>query len=98
MNLLTELNENGTTVIMVTHSPIDAEYAHRIIHLFDGLIVAENVGSKVLSERWMDKRFSVGSSDILKSINMNRDWNDYHSEIIIKYVYLKYYQSDVWNV
>jgi putative ABC transport system ATP-binding protein len=46
MNLLTELNENGTTVIMVTHSPIDAEYAHRIIHLFDGQIVSENVNSK----------------------------------------------------
>jgi putative ABC transport system ATP-binding protein len=46
MNLLTELNENGTTVIMVTHSPIDAEYAHRVIHLFDGQIVSENVNSK----------------------------------------------------
>jgi putative ABC transport system ATP-binding protein len=46
MNLLTELNENGTTVIMVTHSPIDAEYAHRVIHLFDGQIVSENINSK----------------------------------------------------
>ncbi len=46
MNLLTELNENGTTVIMVTHSPIDAEYAHRVIHLFDGQIVSENINTK----------------------------------------------------
>ena len=46
MNLLTELNENGTTVVMVTHSPIDAEYAHRVIHLFDGQIVSENINSK----------------------------------------------------
>ncbi len=46
MNLLTELNENGTTVIMVTHSPIDAEYSHRVIHLFDGQIVSENINSK----------------------------------------------------
>ena len=46
MNLLTELNEAGTTVIMVTHSPIDAEYAHRVIHLFDGQIVSENINSK----------------------------------------------------
>ncbi|MEP1097056.1 MAG: ABC transporter ATP-binding protein [Cyclobacteriaceae bacterium] len=46
MNLLTELNESGTTVIMVTHSPIDAEYAHRVIHLFDGQIVSENINSK----------------------------------------------------
>ncbi|WP_421875672.1 ABC transporter ATP-binding protein [Marinoscillum sp.] len=46
MNLLTELNENGTTVVMVTHSPIDAEYAHRVIHLFDGQIVSENMNAK----------------------------------------------------
>lgn len=46
MNLLTELNENGTTVVMVTHSPIDAEYSHRVIHLFDGQIVSENINAK----------------------------------------------------
>ena len=46
MNLLTELNDSGTTVIMVTHSPIDAEYSHRVIHLFDGQIVSENINSK----------------------------------------------------
>ncbi|MEM1127414.1 MAG: ABC transporter ATP-binding protein, partial [Bacteroidota bacterium] len=39
MNLLTQLNEAGTTIIMVTHSPADAEYSHRIIHLFDGHVV-----------------------------------------------------------
>jgi putative ABC transport system ATP-binding protein len=42
MNLLTQLNEIGTTIIMVTHSPADAEYSHRIVHLFDGHIVTEN--------------------------------------------------------
>ena len=46
MSLLTDLNENGTTVVMVTHSPIDAEYAHRVIHLFDGQIVSENINAK----------------------------------------------------
>lgn len=46
MNLLTELNEAGTTVIMVTHSPVDAEYAHRVVHLFDGQIVSENINAK----------------------------------------------------
>lgn len=46
MTLLSDLNENGTTVVMVTHSPVDAEYAHRVIHLFDGQIVSENVNSK----------------------------------------------------
>lgn len=40
MNLLTELNNEGTTIIMVTHSQHDASYAHRIVHLFDGSVVA----------------------------------------------------------
>jgi putative ABC transport system ATP-binding protein len=43
MNLLTELNKDGTTIVMVTHSPTDAEYAHRIVQLFDGHIVTENI-------------------------------------------------------
>jgi len=43
MNLLTELNKEGTTIVMVTHSPTDAEYAHRIVQLFDGHIVTENI-------------------------------------------------------
>lgn len=46
MNLLTELNQEGTTIIMVTHSQHDASYAHRIINLFDGQIVTETCGSK----------------------------------------------------
>lgn len=40
MNLLTELNKEGTTIIMVTHSQHDSSFAHRVIHLFDGSIVA----------------------------------------------------------
>ncbi len=43
MNLLTKLNENGTTIVMVTHSPTYAEYGNRIIHLFDGHVVTENM-------------------------------------------------------
>jgi putative ABC transport system ATP-binding protein len=43
MKMLTELNENGTTILMVTHSPAYAEYGHRTIHLFDGHIVTENI-------------------------------------------------------
>ena len=39
MRLLTELNQDGTTIVMVTHNPHDAEQAHRIINLFDGRIV-----------------------------------------------------------
>ena len=41
INLLTELNKEGTTIIMVTHSDRDAGYAHRIVNLFDGQIVTE---------------------------------------------------------
>jgi putative ABC transport system ATP-binding protein len=40
MELLTALNREGTTIVMVTHSKRDAAYAHRVIHLFDGSIVA----------------------------------------------------------
>lgn len=39
MELLTELNRNGSTIVMVTHSQHDAAYTHRIINLFDGKIV-----------------------------------------------------------
>ena len=43
MNLLSELNKEGTTTVMVTHSMHDASYAQRIINLFDGKVVAEAV-------------------------------------------------------
>ena len=43
MNLLSELNQEGTTIIMVTHSDRDAGYAHRVINLFDGQIIMEKV-------------------------------------------------------
>jgi putative ABC transport system ATP-binding protein len=43
INLLTELNKEGTTIIMVTHSDRDAGYAHRIVNLFDGQIVTEKM-------------------------------------------------------
>jgi putative ABC transport system ATP-binding protein len=41
MDLLSELNQDGTTIVMVTHSQHDAAFAHRIINLFDGEIVTE---------------------------------------------------------
>ncbi|MFA9370499.1 MAG: ABC transporter ATP-binding protein [Labilibaculum antarcticum] len=47
MNLLTQLNEEGTTIVMVTHSPSDADRSHRIIQLFDGHIVTENMRQKL---------------------------------------------------
>ena len=46
MKMLTELNEGGTTIIMVTHSPAYAEYGNRVVHLFDGHIVTENMQGK----------------------------------------------------
>jgi len=42
MQMLTELNEKGTTIIMVTHSVHDSRYAHRIVHMLDGQTVTEN--------------------------------------------------------
>jgi ABC-type lipoprotein export system ATPase subunit len=43
MKLLEELHTEGTSIIMVTHSPAHAERAQRIVHLFDGHIVTENI-------------------------------------------------------
>ena len=43
MNLMAKLHEEGTTIIMVTHSPAYAEYAQRVVHLFDGHVVSENI-------------------------------------------------------
>ena len=43
MQLLTELNEQGTTIVMVTHSEHDARYSHRIIRMLDGQTVTENI-------------------------------------------------------
>ena len=42
MDLLTELNSQGTTIIMVTHSEHDAKFTHRIIRMLDGQKVTEN--------------------------------------------------------
>ncbi|MEC3880024.1 ABC transporter ATP-binding protein [Parapedobacter sp. 10938] len=44
MQLLTELNEQGTTIVMVTHSEHDARYADRIIRMLDGQVLMETVG------------------------------------------------------
>jgi len=45
MQLLTDLNEQGTTIIMVTHSEHDSRYTHRIINMLDGQIVTQNIRS-----------------------------------------------------
>ena len=48
MNLLTDLNRAGTTIVMVTHSVENAGFAHRVINLFDGQIITESTqGSQV---------------------------------------------------
>ncbi|HNR37642.1 MAG TPA: ABC transporter ATP-binding protein [Acidobacteriota bacterium] len=46
MKLLTDLHESGTTIIMVTHSPAYADYSQRVVHLFDGHVVTENLMEK----------------------------------------------------
>lgn len=39
MDLLAELNDEGTTIVMVTHSQRDASYAHRVVNMLDGFLV-----------------------------------------------------------
>jgi putative ABC transport system ATP-binding protein len=46
MSLLLGLNKAGTTIVMVTHSPAYAEYGNRVVHLFDGHVVTENMKGK----------------------------------------------------
>ena len=41
MNLLSELNQEGATIVMVTHSKRDAGFAHQTINLFDGHVIDE---------------------------------------------------------
>jgi len=48
MNLLESLNKNGTTIIMVTHSQRDADYSQRLIRLFDGKILQENMNKTMI--------------------------------------------------
>lgn len=43
MNILGNLNKEGTTIVMVTHSQSDAAYSRKIVHLFDGQIINENI-------------------------------------------------------
>ncbi len=47
MNLLTELNREGTTIVMVTHSLHDSDFAHRIINLFDGMVLTEQMKKEI---------------------------------------------------
>lgn len=46
MNLLSELNSSGTTIVMVTHSERDACFAHRLVNLFDGKIITEEMRNR----------------------------------------------------
>ena len=50
MNLLNELHETGATICMVTHDPRYAQYAQRIVHMFDGRIVDEVTAARVRQE------------------------------------------------
>ena len=53
MNLLTRLNEEGTTIVMVTHSQQHAEYAQRIINMLDGNVLSENlIGARRPAVTW----------------------------------------------
>lgn len=47
MSLLSDLNNEGTTIVMVTHSKGDASFAHRTINLFDGQIITESENARM---------------------------------------------------
>ncbi|MDA3891964.1 MAG: ATP-binding cassette domain-containing protein, partial [Salinivirgaceae bacterium] len=46
-SLLTDLNNEGTTIVMVTHSKGDAGFAHRTINLFDGQVITETESARM---------------------------------------------------
>ncbi|KOY87040.1 phosphonate ABC transporter ATP-binding protein [bacterium 336/3] len=49
MQILWQLNQEGVTIVIVTHSSQDADYAHGIIHLLDGQIVGQKIKNQILS-------------------------------------------------
>ncbi len=62
MDLLKQLNESGTTILMVTHSQYHAEYANRIIHLFDGQLASEDYMRKKESTKALHTKKSINDS------------------------------------
>jgi putative ABC transport system ATP-binding protein len=50
MSLLAELHAQGSTICMVTHDPRYAEYADRIVHMFDGRVVDEETAKRMKAE------------------------------------------------
>jgi putative ABC transport system ATP-binding protein len=51
MALLAELHAGGATICMVTHDPRYAEYADRVVHMFDGQVVDEVTARRLRAER-----------------------------------------------
>jgi putative ABC transport system ATP-binding protein len=51
MEMLQSLNREGTTIVMVTHSPAHAQMASRVINLFDGQVVIENQAEAAADHR-----------------------------------------------
>ena len=64
LKLLEELNKEGTTIVMVTHSPAHAERAHRIVQLFDGNIVTEHIRKEL--DFFGSKDFKITANRIKK--------------------------------
>ena len=50
MEILCELNEQGTTIVMVTHSSHDASFSKRIVYMKDGQIITEKLNKEKLAE------------------------------------------------
>ena len=83
MQLLTQLNQEGTTVVMVTHSERDVGYAQRIINLLDGQVVPEvSLWSITLSlitgsYRYSAPMLSAYLISRFRTINAQRCWTEF---------------------
>jgi putative ABC transport system ATP-binding protein len=60
LNILNELNDEGTTIVMVTHDQAHADHAQRVVHMLDGRVLSENVVALAArAERSVEEAHSV---------------------------------------
>ena len=71
--MLVKLNEEGTTVIMVTHSRSHAEYARRIVNMLDGRVVTEHVGQRAGGEPVLSSYLAIALRHLAGAQALRRD-------------------------
>ena len=70
MDLLERINEQGTTIVMVTHSPECAARAHRQIHLLDGKVVDLDARADACAARPSSRRVALGAAMLLYNLRI----------------------------